>query len=477
MPLDIRPQVITALDNINKNPELYPPSKSVPPLETRINGLKETNPSKYKEYLSTLASSANNGNEKARELLGKIGEDAARQRRGYEGLNTAMFAIPAITAGIIAAPTISTVAKGTSWLYGQLPQWIRTGTDVVLTADGVRNAFSNNGIQKTIREAKAGNYKNAVLSGIGDVLDLGGGFNLGKKLIPFVKNNIYNTSKLYNKQITPNLVTSRKISSEYNSLEEALTKLSEKDFKNRYGTGKSFYEIMLKRRPDVAKQKFEQLNTVIPIKDDPKIIEIKESIKSYYDSPEYLNKLHKFTNLKDMQKSKNYIDDALVFRTTEDLGEGVLGKTATNIQENSNTVYLKNILDSDTAIHEFNHAASGNGYFLPKEIIEHNAKIKPKMKSFMKEFKDAEYYNQDDEIRARALVGAIFARNNHLTIDQLLRHRNTPEDIQQLKHWFEEKSLSNYLKNFLSVSPITLVDFSTNSNKNNYEQSNNRNSR
>lgn len=87
MPLDIRSQVVTALDNVNKNPELYTPPKPTTPLETRINDLKETNPNKYREHISTLTSSANSGNEEARELLGKIGEDAARQRRGYEGLN------------------------------------------------------------------------------------------------------------------------------------------------------------------------------------------------------------------------------------------------------------------------------------------------------------------------------------------------------------------------------------------------------
>ena len=135
MPLDIRSQVVTALDNINRNPELYTPPKLTTPLETRINDLKETNPNKYREYISTLTSSANSGNEEARELLGK---DAARQRRGYEGLNTAMYA-PAI---IGAAPSVS-------WIYSQLPKWVKTGIDIGLTVDRARNFFSDNGWQKT----------------------------------------------------------------------------------------------------------------------------------------------------------------------------------------------------------------------------------------------------------------------------------------------------------------------------------------
>lgn len=107
MPLDIRSQVVTALDNVNRNLELYTPPKPTTPLETRINDLKETNPSKYREHISTLTSSANSGNEEARELLGKIGEDAARKRRGYKGLNTAMYAPAIIGAGALAAPGAS----------------------------------------------------------------------------------------------------------------------------------------------------------------------------------------------------------------------------------------------------------------------------------------------------------------------------------------------------------------------------------
>lgn len=154
MPLDIRSQVVTALDNINRNPELYTPPKPTIPLETRINDLKEANPSKYRDYISTLTSSANSGNEEARELLGKVGEDAARQRRGYEGLNKAIYIPAIIGAGALAAPSISASGKVVSWVYRQLPRWIRTGIDIGLTADGARNLFSKNGIQKLIEKQK-----------------------------------------------------------------------------------------------------------------------------------------------------------------------------------------------------------------------------------------------------------------------------------------------------------------------------------
>lgn len=192
MPLDIRSQVVTALDNVNKNPELYTPPKPTTSLETRINDLKEANPSKYKEYISTLTSSANNGNQEAKELLGRIGEDAARQRRGYEGLNKAMYAPSIAAAAVLAAPAAGYAYKGGSWLYSQLPKWVRTGIDAGLTVDGARNLLSGNGVQKTYREAKAGNYGKAALSGIGDILDIGGGVGLLKRGINFTKNRFLN---------------------------------------------------------------------------------------------------------------------------------------------------------------------------------------------------------------------------------------------------------------------------------------------
>lgn len=60
-----------------------------------------------------------------------------------------------------------------------------------LTADGTRNFFSGNGIQKTYREAKAGNYGKAILSGIGDTLDIAGVIHLpksGRKTVDSILN-------------------------------------------------------------------------------------------------------------------------------------------------------------------------------------------------------------------------------------------------------------------------------------------------
>lgn len=235
MPFNIKSQVVTALDNINKNPELYTPPKSIIPLETRINNLKETNSTKYKEYLSKLTTSANNGNKKAKELLGKIGEDASRKRRGYEGLNTAMY-IPSLSAAAsIVTPTLSTTGRGVSWLYHQIPPVLRRGIDVGLTIDGVRNVFSNNGWQKTKKEWNSNNYGRAILSGTSDVLDLVGGAGLLRrgynvtKAVPELVDALKNIS---DKSVYLNRFTHPIITSKFNSAYKKVYNFLPEDLRN-----------------------------------------------------------------------------------------------------------------------------------------------------------------------------------------------------------------------------------------------------
>lgn len=72
--------------------------------------------------------------------------------------------------------------------------------NAVLTADGVRNAFSDNGLQKTYRLAKEGDYWDAAKSGVGDALDLWGGYGLLKTGTSTFKNR-------YLFQQTPNSFT------------------------------------------------------------------------------------------------------------------------------------------------------------------------------------------------------------------------------------------------------------------------------
>ena len=64
------------------------------PLATRINLLKDKDPKRYQENMQRLIQAEKDGNEEARKLLGEIGEDAGRSRRGYEGLKEFAMSVP-----------------------------------------------------------------------------------------------------------------------------------------------------------------------------------------------------------------------------------------------------------------------------------------------------------------------------------------------------------------------------------------------
>lgn len=80
-----------ALTNLRSKPISATPDL---PLATRINLLKDKDPKRYQENMQRLIQAENDGNEEARKLLGEIGEDASRNRRGYEGLKDFVTAVP-----------------------------------------------------------------------------------------------------------------------------------------------------------------------------------------------------------------------------------------------------------------------------------------------------------------------------------------------------------------------------------------------
>lgn len=75
------------------------------------------------------------------------------------------------------------------------------GVSTLLTADGIRNAFSKNGVQKTVRLAKEGKTGRAVLSGLGDVADLAGFLDVASTT-KRILNPAYRSLHFYN-TITP----------------------------------------------------------------------------------------------------------------------------------------------------------------------------------------------------------------------------------------------------------------------------------
>lgn len=66
------------------------------------------------------------------------------------------------------------VALGTLGSVWASSPFLRVGLDTAGTVDGIRNVFSENGVQKTVRKYKEGDYRGAIKSGFGDVLDIAG---------------------------------------------------------------------------------------------------------------------------------------------------------------------------------------------------------------------------------------------------------------------------------------------------------------
>ena len=97
-------------------------------------------------------------------------------------------------AGLTALPGITVLAPAVSATLNN------PYVNAVLTADGVRNALSGEGIQKTYRLAKEGDYWGATKSGAVDALNLWGGYGLLKTGTNALKNR-------YLFQQTPNSFT------------------------------------------------------------------------------------------------------------------------------------------------------------------------------------------------------------------------------------------------------------------------------
>lgn len=361
MPLDIRSQVVTALDNINKNPELYTPPKLTTSLETRINDLKETNPSKYREHISTLTSSANSGNEEARELLGKVGEDAARQRREYEGLNTAMYAPAIIGAGALAAPSAS-------WIYSQLPKWIKTGIDIGLTVDGARNFLSDNGVQKTYREAKAGNYGKAILSGIGDILDIGGSLGLLKRGINFTRNRFLNQG--VQPYTFPSIPTNTQNSTNSELRKRYLDKL------------RKYAEVVKDKTPNTFTKKHPKTgDDLSKIKLKNEELDIIEDLPVPSEKTKYFESIPYNIAKREGYKVSNIVSTnprVAIYNSTKgnQLAHGYFFPKRSNERDLTNYVFLNNTgFNRSTMTHELNHKYVYDGQILPTELTSKQEKL------------------------------------------------------------------------------------------------------
>lgn len=97
------------------------------------------------------------------------GEMPVRNAINTTGVKTALGTL-AVPVGVIAGIKLG-VGIATNPM-------LKTAFDVVGSADGIRNAVSDNGVKKTAGLISEGNYGRAVLSGLGDAFDIVGGVGL-----------------------------------------------------------------------------------------------------------------------------------------------------------------------------------------------------------------------------------------------------------------------------------------------------------
>lgn len=110
----------------------------------------------------------------AKEELREQGkEEEAREIEKAETIGTVGGAIAGLTLG----KGIPLITRGISAFRTAFPK-VAAGIDGILTADGIRNLATENGIQKTINYIKDGNWGRAAASGTMDALDLLGGVGL-----------------------------------------------------------------------------------------------------------------------------------------------------------------------------------------------------------------------------------------------------------------------------------------------------------
>lgn len=128
------------------------------PLAARMNILQERDPARFRDYMQRLDKAAKEGDADSKQLLDEIFETGARDRRGYEGLATAMTVAPFTP---FAGASIRT-----AWKIASNPVVQLAGT-----ATGLYDLTTNQGVKKTIKHFKNNEYIKGIKSMAGDALN------------------------------------------------------------------------------------------------------------------------------------------------------------------------------------------------------------------------------------------------------------------------------------------------------------------
>ena len=127
--------------------------------------------------------------------VGAIGAIPAIAALGAAGL---VYGLPVLNALGKPLNTVLNLASKTTPGLTKLAPYAAiadAGLDVKFTIDGIRNLFSKNGIQKTLKLIEEDDGLGAVKSGMGDIMDIAGGVGMLKSLKGLRNRNLhaYNT--------------------------------------------------------------------------------------------------------------------------------------------------------------------------------------------------------------------------------------------------------------------------------------------
>lgn len=294
--------------------------------------------------------------------------------------------------------------------------------------------------------------------------------------------------------ITPELNTIQELPNGYSlALEDALKDINF-DFEVT-GTPRTWWDIMLKKKPEIAREKWKQLGLD---KNPNQIISDRtslEGVKNIFNSNWYSNRLSNVSNNSRSiinQFNKN-IDNTTMFardpglefgleadgRTIPRLNFGIgVDGTPTQILKNNVLIhpdalsrngrfqhYSDEMLD-ELIKHEGLHASSGVGIQLPKEIKLNNAQYHMTPKEGINANR-RQYLDIDDEQRVRLLKFADIAekkfKGDYEKAYKYLEDNyytwaanDVPQDVMELLYYFNKPEVIDAAKHVLSVAPLGL---------------------
>ena len=278
---------------------------------------------------------------------------------------------------------------------------------------------------------------------------------------------------------------------------EKILNLSNEEILNKTGRSKEDWELFINHKPERYGVELEKVynSAYNPTEQHLENIEKgKNQLIDFYKSQEYNNRLQRELGLSydEALQYQNNLINAVNKTTPRFVQSGNFGGLESHAMaytkgENSQGTMLgidfsKAGLERQDApylaSHEYGHTSIYDSK--NKKILENLPKLnldketlenwtKWGIESGDKVYDDMiRYYSNPDEARQRGLNTLIYAKNNNLSIDDIVnmpysevvsknRSGEIPSDVMQLRQFYNQSELKNYLKNLFSISGAALL--------------------